>query len=120
MQNTKTNGERQQLQAVKALFPALAVLTLHHQLVCDPTWFLQARMRHQAVQPLPSHAAQRVEGVLAGHGPTLTDAGLELARQVRVPGELWNWAANSSAGGDHAEWLTLQQSHWFQGGNGQN
>ena len=75
-------------------------------------------MRHQAVQLLPGHAAQRVEGELAGHGPALADARLELARQVRVPGELWNWATHRPAGGDHSEWLALHQGYGLQRGDG--
>lgn len=93
-------------------------LTLNHQAVGDPSRPLQARMPHQTVQSLPVHAAQRVQGEVAGHGPALAGAVLGLARQVGVPGQTGQRAAHGPTGGSHAEGVALHQGDGLQGGDG--
>lgn len=75
-------------------------------------------MPHQTVQLFPVHAAQGVQGVVAGHGPALVGAVLGLAWQVGVPGEAGGRAAHGSTGGGHAVRLALHQEHRLQGRDG--
>lgn len=75
-------------------------------------------MPHQTVQLFPVHAAEGVQGVVAGHGPALFGAVLGLAWQVSVPGETRRRAAHGSTGSGHTERLALHQDLSLQGGDG--
>lgn len=75
-------------------------------------------MPHQTIQLLPVHAAQGVQGVVAGHRAALFGAVLGLARQVGVPGETRGRVAHRPTGGSHAERLALHQELGLQGGDG--
>lgn len=97
------------------------VLTRDHQVVGDPARFLQARVRHQAVQLLPVHAATRVQGEVDGHGAAFGGPALGLAGQVGVPGELGERAAHGSTDRHHALWLTdRRRREGVHGGDGQS
>lgn len=74
-------------------------------------------MPHQTVQLFPVHAAQGVQGVVAGHGPALVGAVLGLAWQVGVPGEAGGRAGYRATGSGLSVGLSLHQNHRVQGGD---
>lgn len=90
------------------------------QVVADPAWLREARMLHHAVQLLPIHAAQWMQGVEGGHRALFFGSILVLSRQIGVPGEPGRRTAHGSAGSSHSKRLTLHQDLGLQGSDGQN
>lgn len=91
---------------------------MNHQEVREPPRSVQSGMPNQAVELLPVHAAQWVQGEVAGHGAALAAAVLGLTRQLGVPGQTGERFAHGSAGGGDAVRLTLHQDDRVQGGDG--
>lgn len=75
-------------------------------------------MPHQAVQLIAVHAPQGVQGVLGGHHPIVRGSIGRLAIQLCVPGEAGRWAGYRATESSLPVGLSLHQSHWFQGRDG--
>ena len=91
---------------------------MHLQGVADPAGLPQARVPHQAVQPLAVHAAERMQREERGDGAAPRAAVLGLPGEGRVPGAAWRGVGHGTTGGGTAAGLALRQDHGLQGGDG--
>lgn len=91
---------------------------MNNQVVGNPVGLWQRRVRDQAVQLLPIHAAQGFDEVVCDHGAVTRGAVLDVTLQLSVPGHHGQGARCRATRSRHTPGLALHQDHRLQAGDG--